>query len=73
GEQGGHNGLPQLVFHDRSPVGDASGVIMDTNCFSLKGFRSVMQKAVTLRALRVLSARSKRPEFSGRLRSRLAS
>jgi hypothetical protein len=46
---------------------------MDTNCFSLKGFRSVMQKAVTLRALRVLSARSKRPEFSGRLRSRLAS
>src|SRR5262249_23311976 len=26
--------LIQLVFHDRSPVGDASGVIMDTNCFS---------------------------------------
>ena len=24
---------------------------MDTNCLSLKGFRSVMQKAVTLRAL----------------------
>jgi hypothetical protein len=46
----GDNGFVQLVFHDESPVGDASGVIMDTNCFLSKGFRSFMQKAVTLQA-----------------------
>jgi hypothetical protein len=45
GEQDCHNGLSELVFHDESPVGDASGAIMDNNSFSFKAFRMLMQKA----------------------------
>lgn len=55
-EQDGHNGFPQLVFPEHPPVGGTSGVIMDTNCFSSKGFRCAMQNPVALIPLWVRSA-----------------
>src|SRR5437660_2211999 len=42
--QGSHNCFPQLVFHERSPVGRASGDIMNTNCFFPKGFSPLPNK-----------------------------